>query len=127
MREEEKGLTTNQVMEQATRRKPNTVSDRDAADWVMDLNTRLIWELRMPEDLPCPKDWPEDGDMPLAASGPYEDLYPFYLIAMIEYTCREHANYNNSIVLFNDRVADFRRWYRRTHRPEDSKPYEGVL
>lgn len=119
--------TVNRVLEKVSRLKPNMMNDNDAADWIMDLNERLIMELHMDPELPRPKAWPEDGDVPLAASGPYDDLYIFYVMAMMEYYQREYANYNNSILLFNDRVADFRRHYRRENRPENTKPYEGVF
>ena len=119
--------TVNSILERVARLKPNAIDDRDAARWIMDLNDRLIRELHMPPDTPRPVTWPEDGDMPLAASGPYDELYVFYTVAMIEFYQREYGNYNNSIIQFNDRCADFRRAWRRGHMYRPQREYEGVF
>ena len=118
--------TVNNVLERVSRLKPNTVEDRDTARWIIDLDNRLRMELHAPPCLPRPAAWPEDGDMPLFASGPYDDLYVYYTVAMIEFYQREFGNYNNSIILFNDRCADFRRWYRREHMYVPQRELEGV-
>lgn len=109
-------MTTNEAIDRVSRLKPNAVQDSDIARWIMELNGRLIAELHM-GDAEQTASWPEDADVPLAATGQWAELYIFYAVAMIEFYQREYANYNNSIIMFNDRVADFRRWYRRTNMP----------
>lgn len=64
-----------------------------------------------------PMSWPEDGDKPLFAPVEYGELYVFYVIAMVEFYTREYGSYNNTIILFNDRLSDFLRAWRRAHRP----------
>lgn len=64
-----------------------------------------------------PMSWPEDGDKPLFAPVEYGELYVFYVIAMVEFYTREYGSYNNTIILFNDRLSDFLRAWRRDHRP----------
>lgn len=65
-----------------------------------------------------PMSWPEDGDKPLFVPVEYGELYVFYVIAMVEFYTREYGSYNNTIILFNDRLSDFLRAWRRDHRPE---------
>lgn len=65
-----------------------------------------------------PKEWPRDKDIPLVAKAPYDYLYVLYATAMIEFFNREYNNYNNTILLYQQAVTEFRRAYRRTHHPE---------
>lgn len=118
-------MTTSEAIERVARMKPNAVRDSDIADWILDLNTRLVLELNAEAE--TPQSWPEDGDVALFAEGAYAELYVFYAVAMIEYYQREYANYNNSIILFNDRMADFRRYWRRNHLPEETGGWQNVL
>lgn len=69
-----------------------------------------------------PMSWPEDGDKPLFAPVEYGELYVFYVIAMVEFYTREYGSYNNTIILFNDRLSDFLRAWRRAHRPAPRGP-----
>ena len=64
-----------------------------------------------------PMSWPEDGDKPLFVPVEYGEHYVFYVIAMVEFYTREYGSYNNTIILFNDRLSDFLRAWRRAHRP----------
>ena len=117
--------TMNGIIEKVSRLKPNAVDDRDIAAWIAELDARLMLELDAPEKMA--KEWPEDGDEQLMADEPYDELYAFYAVAMIEFYQRAYSNYNNTLAMFNDRVADFRRYYRRTHRPTNSTPWEGTM
>lgn len=69
-----------------------------------------------------PMSWPEDGDKPLFVPVEYGELYVFYVIAMVEFYTREYGSYNNTIILFNDRLSDFLRAWRRAHRPAPRGP-----
>lgn len=136
-------MTINSVIETVSRLKPGAVEDRDMARWLLDLDGRLRQRLLPVEDKPeegpeapveaegepegedaggaaqsaPPMSWPEDGDKPLFVPVEYGELYVFYVIAMVEFYTREYGSYNNTIILFNDRLSDFLRAWRRAHRP----------
>ena len=138
-------MTINSVIETVSRLKPGAVEDRDMARWLLDLDGRLRQRLLPMEDKPeegpeapveaeapvepegedagdgeqsgPPMSWPEDGDKPLFVPVEYGELYVFYVIAMVEFYTREYGSYNNTIILFNDRLSDFLRAWRRDHRP----------
>lgn len=118
-------MTTNEAIEKVSRLKPNAVRDEDVAAWILELNRRLITETKA-EVEEQPLTYPDDGDMELFADGGYEELYIFYAIANIEFYQREYSNYNNSVIMFNDRMSDFRRQFRRTHLPERGTEFTGV-
>ncbi len=111
--------TINKVLETLSRLKPNTVKDEDIARWLLELDGQLFKELYMPEDTIRPQKWPEDGDLELTASAPYDCLYEYYTLAQIEFYQREYGNYNNTMELFNDALDNYRRAYRRDHLPPE--------
>ena len=141
-------MTINSVIETVSRLKPGAVEDRDMARWLLDLDGRLRQRLLPVEDKPeegpeapveaeaepegedagdaarsgPPMSWPEDGDKPLFVPVEYGELYVFYVIAMVEFYTREYGSYNNTIILFNDRLSDFLRAWRRAHRPAPRGP-----
>lgn len=141
-------MTINSVIETVSRLKPGAVEDRDMARWLLDLDGRLRQRLLPMEDKPeegpeapveaeaepegedagdaarsgPPMSWPEDGDKPLFVPVEYGELYVFYVIAMVEFYTREYGSYNNTIILFNDRLSDFLRAWRRAHRPAPRGP-----
>lgn len=64
--------------------------------------------------------WPYfRGDEELLAGSPYgEDMYCFYLQAMIADQNSETAKYNRQIALYNNAYQKFAAWYNRTHMPK---------
>ena len=59
-------------------------------------------------------------DVQLLAEAPYDDIYVYYLLAMIDFYNREPENYNNSYMMFNEKYNDFAKWWQRTHTPQKS-------
>ena len=52
---------------------------------------------------------------------PYDDIYIKWLEAQIDYANGEYNKYNNSITVYNKALADFERYYNRTHMPIGQK------
>lgn len=121
--------TINEVIERVGRTKPNALDDRDKARWLIQLDGRLFAEM-VSFDNPnaeVVKEYPDDGDKELLASGPYEDLYDYYLTAMVALAMRESADYGNNIELFNTRMTEFQSNWRRDHQPFRKKVLRGVM
>lgn len=64
-----------------------------------------------------PQAYPEDGDMPMLAEAPYDNLYDLYVFAMTDYHRHETANYLNSMTMFNEAMDEWRKAYHRAHMP----------
>lgn len=56
-------------------------------------------------------------DTELLAHHPYDEMYPMWLEAQIDYANNEYGRYNNSISMFNSIYSAFERWYNRNHMP----------
>ena len=109
----------NEVILRVGKLKPNVIDDDLKAMWLLCLDNQIYREMTSvehPQGLP-PKQWPEDGDMPLLVKPPYDKLYDSYLKAMIEFYMREYAEYNNTQEMFASDMTDYRAYYRRKHTP----------
>lgn len=111
--------TINEVIERVGRTKPNAMEDRDKAGILINLDSRIYHDLTMADaqDQIPPEQWPEDGDKQLLVTSPFDNIYDLYLTAMIEFHMREYGNFNNTVMLFNEAMNDYKAKYRRDHRP----------
>ena len=57
-----------------------------------------------------------DPQTELLVSSGYDDVYIYYLEAMINKANCEYSRYNNSMIMFNTLYSLYKRHYNRTHR-----------
>lgn len=105
--------TMNTVVEQVDRLRPNVYTDEDKYRWLGDLEGLIAREVRG-EDSPAPQ-VPKDADGALSVGYPFEDLYPLYVAAMMDFANREYDHYNNSLAVFQERYEQYKAWYIRNH------------
>ena len=99
---------------------PNDYSPEQKLHWLSSLDGKVFREL-----IETHEDAPTDtlpaygsGDEELLIGEPYgEDLYYYYLQAMIAAENSETQRYNKRMTLFNSAYTAFSAWYVRTHRP----------
>ncbi|MBQ4561434.1 MAG: hypothetical protein IJA55_03765 [Clostridia bacterium] len=48
----------------------------------------------------------------------YSDLYSFYLLAQIDLANAEISGYTNNMILYNNLMSEFSRYYTRSHMPK---------
>lgn len=114
-------MTIRECIERADRLQPNPWTEEEKGGWVLELEGRLVREFypgyreEPPED--GPERWPEDGDKPLRGSGPWEAMYGWYLMAMMDLHNDEWDRYNAHMELFNRDMGEYRKQYHRTHTP----------
>lgn len=105
--------TMNTVIEYVDRMRPNVFTDEDKYRWLATLEGMLAREVRG-EEVPQ-LDLPRDGDEELAVGAPYEELYPLYAMAMVDFYNREYDQYNNTMAMFAQRLEQYRAWYIQEH------------
>ena len=135
-------MTPNKAIEIVDRVKPNSYSEEDKLRWIDELDgmvKRLVFqwdekylksietqykngqikEKQYTEFMNKAKQYsyPEDMDKDLLITSPFENLYPLYLEAQIDYHNREYAHYNNSALMFETQYSEYRKAYIREHRP----------
>ena len=57
-----------------------------------------------------------DTDRELLVPHPWDELYVHYLAAMTYYTNGAYDRYNNAMMMYNNGLNQYRKFYRRTHR-----------
>lgn len=137
-------MTPNKAIEVVDRLKPNSYSEEDKLRWIEELDgmvRRLVfqWDETYLEEIEekskseastekekeeCaeilkkakPYSYPEDMDTELLITAPFENVYPLYLEAQIDYYNREYANYNNSASMFESQYREFKKAYIRKNK-----------
>ncbi len=62
-----------------------------------------------------------DPDTRLLVSSGYDDIYIYYLEAMINKANCEYSRYNNSMIMFNTLYSLYKRHFNRTHRTDSRR------
>ena len=118
--------TLNEVIERVDKVKPNTYDESTKADWLYRLDGRICREV-FEKEPPEPYIYPEDGDRELLVGFPYDNMYDFYLQAMISYSDKEYADYNNAIQMFNQIYETHAKWYIRNNNPASSGGFRNAF
>ena len=103
--------TMNSIIEYVDGVKPNAYDDEVKYRWINTLEgliSREVHGVSAPE-----YNLPDDVDVPLMVPSPYDDLYHLYVSAMIDFYNREYNDYNNTILMFNERLDQYKVWHIR--------------
>ena len=103
---------------------PNQYDKETKLSWISQLDGKIFAEIILTHDdtgrmmyLPY-----ESGDEEPIAGPPYgEDMYCYYLEAMIAQHNMETSKYNQKMLAYNNAYTEFSNWYNRTHRPCTAK------
>jgi hypothetical protein len=110
-------MKVSEAIAQANDLRDNTLTDAQKAAWLYNLDGEVS-EI-VGQDAPV-NSWPET-DAELLMPAPHDDIYPLYLVAMIDYYNQESTLYLNDMQVFNTAMNTARAWWRRTHKPERSE------
>ena len=107
--------TMNRVIKQVDEKRPNGYKDEQKYRWISSLDGMIARDV-MGIEAPC-YDCPADADRELLIKYPYEDLYELYVTAQIELCDREYNDYNQVVLVFEERLKQYKAWYIRNNRP----------
>ena len=117
--------TMNTVIERVDALKPNAYTDEDKYRWINQLEGLVSIQV-MGMDAP-EYDLPGDADTPLLVGHPFDDIYELYVSAMIDYHNREYNNYNNVVLMFQERFDQFKTWWIRKHPNSKARNFRNVM
>lgn len=118
--------TINQVIERVDGIKPNTYGENDKANWLYRLDGRISREI-LKENPPQQYKYPEDGDKELLVPFPYDNIYDYYLQAMISYHNNEIGGYNNANMLYLEAFNAYAKLYQRENVPKSAGGFKNIL
>lgn len=117
-------MTPKKVIEIVDRVKVNAYTDEDKFSWLNELDGLIQRTVMQTE--PVKMNFPQDMSKELLAPFPHDSIYPLWVEAMIDYRNKEFANYNNAVLMFNEKFEDYKKAYIRGNMPA-SKNFKNVL
>lgn len=108
--------TLREILERADSLSPNAFDSAAKTAWVSECEGAVQTEVLgvAPDDC-VTYSYPADADTELLVHRPHDKLYLYYLAAMLDYANHESARYADSMALYNAALAEFAKWFRRTH------------
>ena len=110
--------TLKEIIALADELNPNAFSNDVKASWVSEAEHMILSEIHClaPGELQdlFPYEAHKDDRLTLAPGD--DKIYVLYLQAMIDFSNKEYAAYNNDMALFNESLDTYAKWYVRTHR-----------
>ena len=119
-------MTIKDCIDIVDNQKPNQYSVKDKVMWLSFLDETIINDvLKTHEGYDGRYDlftgYSEDKlTITLIAPSPYDRIYPQYLKMRIDGENGETARYNNSRVMFNSYMQEYKKYYNKMHMPIDS-------
>lgn len=115
-------MTIQEAIDHVDKMRPNQFEQHIKVGWLSKLDGMIFREVFMThKGCHCKpfKGYSEsDMDTELLVPDPYdENIYNFYLQAMIDKENAEFGRYNQSITLYNNAYKSFQDYYNRTHMP----------
>ena len=116
-------MTIQEAISRVDSLKPNVYSQADKIVWLNNLDLSVKIEILDTHD--GAEDYAEFAgynaetplDTELLVPAPYDEMYVFYLEAMIDAYNNEYDRYNESMARFNAKYRDFGAYYNRKHMP----------
>lgn len=118
-------MTIAEVISKVDALKPNTYSIAEKVAWLTSLDARISTQIISEHDGGDNLwfggyDSELDLETELLAHTPYDEMYLWWLEAMIDYHNNEDERYNNSIMMFNNDYESYKKHYTRTHMPKSA-------
>lgn len=112
--------TLKQIIDLVDGLKPNAFSNDQKTQWVNECEGKVQTEvfLLRPEDI-VNLTYDECKNHELLAEPPHDDIYVYYLEAMIDFHNGEYDRYQNSMEMFNEKWNAFVKYVIIHYRPAD--------
>ena len=116
----------NEVIERVEAVKPSVFPEEERMRWIATLDGNISTTV-MDMDVPVTYRLPEEADRPLLVEKPFDDIYELYVSAMIDFHNREYNAYNNAMLMFQERLEQYKAWYIRNHNPAKAGNFRNVM
>lgn len=117
-------MTIREILDEVDELKPNQITSQMKTKWLSDLDARIFSDVIQTHEKDegtreafTPYNQNGNGEEELLIPDEYGEIYRWYLEMQIDLAARELARYENSMTLFNVRLAEYKRKYNRDHMP----------
>ena len=116
-------MTIRQAIDRLDARMANTFTNADKIAWLTTADSIINAKIMNAGSCEYTE---EDIDTFLLAPAPFDEMYIYYMEAMIHYYNGENDRYNATTIMYNKHFEDFAAWYVRTNNPT-KKPVRFVF
>lgn len=109
-------MTLGECIQRADALRPNAATEEEKVRWVLEVEQELRRDFFPKYQGPVPETQTDGRATPLLASGPFEGLYVYRLLAQLELMDREWESYAAYQALANQTLSAFKKAWHRTHR-----------
>lgn len=118
--------TMNSVIEELDEVKPNVYSEEVKYKWLSRLEGMISLEVHQNEE-PIQYELPRDADRELLVGPPFDDIYVLYCAAMVDFHNREFNNYNNSALMFSEKLEAYKAYYIQRNAAGKARNFRNVM
>ncbi len=108
-------MTLGECVQRADALRPNAYSEDEKARWVLELEGELERDFFSRYEGWAPSETAPDRASTLRASGPFEELYVFRVLARLELADQAWDSCNAYNALANELLSEFKKAWHRTH------------
>lgn len=119
-------MTVSEAIMEVDKLRPNAYSEDVKVRWLSELDGKIALEVCKSKDVPLYK-YPNDCDRELLVAHPHSDIYPLYLVAMIDFYNQDIGSYQNVMSMFNNNYDIFAKWYQRTQVPKSNGGFKNFF
>lgn len=117
-------MTINKIIDLVDAQKPNAYEEKTKIAWLDKLDRTAFQEIISTHEEGDESfegyDEDTDGETELLIPDEYQNVYLYWMYAMIDFANQEIQRYTNSMIMFNNEYAQFGNWYNRTHMPKQT-------
>ncbi len=107
-------MTASKAIEKTDKLLPNSYDDETKLGWISGFDG-MIKRLVFQEGEATPYVFPEDMEKELLVPFPYDNLYGLLLEVQIHLYNKEYDDYNNTAMVFENRLNEYKKAYIREH------------
>lgn len=115
-------MTIKQIIDMVDRIKPNAFMPDVKTMWLNEVEGYVQTYVHLTDiDDIIVYDYSTDADRELLVPPPHNSVYWTFLTAMIDFANGEYDKYQSTITMYNNKMAEYQRWYATEYRPADEE------
>lgn len=119
-------MTIDEIIASVDEIKPNVYTDEDKTKWISDLDGKILLEVMHKKNFTA-YGYPENADTEVLVGAPYDDIYTYWLMAMIDFCNKDYGMYMNTMEMFNNAFDIYAKQYIRNNMPPDSGGFKNYM
>ena len=119
-------MTVNDAIMAADKLRPNAYAEEEKVGWLSNLDGKIALEVQHRKEA-VSYSYPKDNDTVLQVSEPHSDIYPLYIVSMIDFYNKDTEEYFNSHQMSNAAYNVYAKWYIRNNMPPNSGGFKNYF